>query len=127
MAKPSKRIPTDGGAPLTHNPFGALSAAGLPEGPAQSAVAPAAKPAKNRGRVDVRRMTAHRGGKTVTVLSGFVGIALAEKEELARRLQKSCGVGGTIKDGQIELHGDQREAAVRMLTEAGFRPVLAGG
>ena len=127
MAKPSKRIPTDGGAPLTHNPFGALSATGLPAGPVEIAPVPIAKPAKQRGRVDVRRMTAHRGGKTVTVLSGFMGIAAAEKEDLARRLQKACGVGGTIKDGHIELHGDQREAAVRMLTEAGFRPVLAGG
>ncbi|MBS0657348.1 MAG: translation initiation factor [Verrucomicrobia bacterium] len=127
MAKPSKRIPTDGGAPLTHNPFGALSAAGLPAGPEAAPAAATPAPPKQRGRVEIRRQTAHRGGKTVTVVSGFVGIALAEKEELARRLQKSCGVGGTVKDGQIELHGDQREAVVRMLTEAGFRPVLAGG
>lgn len=125
--KPSKRIPTDGGQPLSHNPFGALSAAGLPAGPAEVPPTAAAAPAKNRGRVEIRRQTAHRGGKTVTVLSGFTGIAAAEKEELARRLQKSCGVGGTVKDGNIEIHGDQREAAMRLLTEAGFRPVLAGG
>lgn len=124
--KPSKRIPTDGGQPLSHNPFGNLSAAGLPAGPAEPPPA-TTEPLKNRGRVEIRRQTAHRGGKTVTVLSGFSGIAAAEKEELARRLQKSCGVGGTVKDGNIEIHGDQREAALRLLTEVGFRPVLAGG
>ena len=124
--KPSKRIPTDGGTPLAHNPFGALSSTGLPAGPA-TPVAAAAAPPRNRGRLEIRRQTAHRGGKTVTVVSGFTGIALSEKEELARRLQKTCGVGGTVKDGCIEIHGDRREAAVRLLTDAGFRPVLAGG
>ena len=65
----SKRIPTDGGPALSQNPFAALSSSGLPEGPAE--VAPASstpdKPRKNRGRVDIVRQTAHRGGKTVTV------------------------------------------------------------
>lgn len=126
MSKPSKRIPTDGGAPLTQNPFADLSAAGLPAGPA-SLPAPAASPARNRGRVEIRRQTAHRGGKTVTVISGFTGISQAEKEDLARRMQKTCGVGGTVKEGRIEIHGDQRETVSRLLEEAGFRPVLAGG
>jgi translation initiation factor 1 len=82
---------------------------------------------KNRGRVDIIRQTAHRGGKTVTVAMGFVGIGLPEKEKLAKAMQKSCGTGGTVKEGRIEIQGDKRAEVARILTEAGFRPVFAGG
>lgn len=126
----SKRIPTDGGSALSHNPFGALSSEGLPEAPTTppSQAAPEAKPVKkNRGRVDIIRQKAGRGGKTVTVVTGFVGIGLPEKEQLAKKMQKMCGVGGTVKDGQIEIQGDKREEAAKILDEAGFRPVFAGG
>jgi translation initiation factor 1 len=81
----------------------------------------------NRGRVDIIRQKAGRGGKTVTVVCGFVGIGLPEKERLAKQMQKSCGAGGTVKEGRIEIQGDQRAAVARILSEAGFRPVLAGG
>jgi translation initiation factor 1 len=77
--------------------------------------------------VDIVRQTKGRGGKTVTVVTGFVGIGLPEKEQLAKKMQKSCGVGGTVKEGRIEIQGDKREEAARILTEAGFRPVFAGG
>ncbi|MFN3409199.1 MAG: translation initiation factor [Limisphaerales bacterium] len=123
-----KRIPTDGGSPLSQNPFAALSAAGLPAGPAETtspALPAAAK--KNRGRVDIVRQTAHRGGKTVTVVSGFTGIGQPEKEKLAQAMQRACGVGGTVKEGRIEIQGDNRETVARILREAGFRPVFAGG
>jgi len=126
-----QRLPTDGGQSLTQNPFANLDNAGLPPGPAESAVdasnQPAAAPRKNRGRVDIIRQTAHRGGKTVTVVTGFVGIGLPEKESLAKAMQKACGSGGTVKDGCIEIQGDRRDVAARILTEAGFRPVFAGG
>jgi translation initiation factor 1 len=129
------KIPTSGGGDLGQNPFGALSSAGLPVAPkavleqAQKA-GPGAKPAatpKNRGRVDIRRETGGRGGKTVTVIDGFVGIGLPEKEQLAKKIRGACGCGGTVKDGAIEIQGDQRETIARILTEAGFRPVFAGG
>jgi len=124
----SKRIPTNGGTPLAHNPFAALSAAGLPAGPVEThSPAPSVRAEKNRGRVDIVRQTAHRGGKTVTVVSGFTGIGQPEKEELARAMQRACGVGGTVKEGRIEIQGDNREAVARILREAGFRPVFAGG
>lgn len=109
------------------NPFGALNNTGLPPGPESPPPPAAAAPRKNRGRVEIRRMKAGRGGKTVTVVSGFVGIGLPEKESLARQMQKTCGTGGTVKDGNIEIQGDRRDEVVRILTEAGFRPVLAGG
>lgn len=84
-------------------------------------------PAKNRGRVDITRQTAGRGGKTVTVAAGFTGIGLPEKEALAKKMQKACGCGGTVKDGRIEVQGDKREMVAKILEEAGFRPVFAGG
>ena len=130
----NKRIPTDGGSSLTQNPFAGLSSVGLPAASENSAAlsidsspnAPT-KPQKNRGRVDIIREKAGRGGKTVTVVRGFVGIGLPEKEQLAKAMQKACGTGGTVKDGQIEIQGDQREQVARILTEANFRPVFAGG
>ena len=126
----NKRIPTDGGQGLSHNPFAALSSEGLPPAPENPPVnaAPPAKPTKkNRGRVDIIRQTAGRGGKTVTVVKGFVGIGLPEKEQLAKAMQRACGTGGTVKDGQIEIQGDKRAEVARILTEANFRPVFAGG
>lgn len=126
-----QRLPTDGGQSLTQNPFANLDNAGLPPGPTESMVESsphrAVPPRKNRGRVDIIRQTAHRGGKTVTVVTGFVGIGLPEKESLAKAMQQACGSGGTVKDGCIEIQGDRREVAARILTEAGFRPVFAGG
>ena len=127
-----KRIPTDGGENFGHNPFDALSSKGLPPAPecspADSAPPSAAQSAKkNRGRVDILRVKAGRGGKTVTVVKNFVGIGLPEKEQLARAMQKACGTGGTVKDGQIEIQGDKRAEVARILTEANFRPVFAGG
>jgi translation initiation factor 1 len=127
-----KRIPTDGGQSLSQNPFANLDISGLPAGPEPSSepTPPASKrgqPNRNRGRVDILRTTAHRGGKTVTVVKGFTGIGQAEKEQLAKQMQKACGVGGTVKGGQIEIQGDKREQVARILEEAGFRPVFAGG
>ena len=124
----SKRISTDGGPSLTHNPFAALSSEGLPPAPEISApVSVRKQPNKNRGRVDIVRVTAGRGGKTVTIVKNFVGIGLPEKEALAKAMQRACGTGGTVKDGQIEIQGDKRDDVARILTEANFRPVFAGG
>ncbi len=124
------KVPTDGGQGLGQNPFAALSAAGLPAATMQPGSATPAKaqvPAKNRGRVDIIRSTAGRGGKTVTLVTGFMGIGLPEKESLAKKMRAACGCGGTVKDGNIEIQGDQRETVARILGEAGFRPVMAGG
>ncbi|MEO6873519.1 MAG: translation initiation factor [Opitutaceae bacterium] len=132
------KIPTDGGGGLGQNPFAGLSGAGLPAAkPSAFAGSTTDKmagrprnaklPEKNRGRVDIRRETGNRGGKTVTVIDGFIGIGLPEKEQLAKKMRGACGCGGTVKDGAIEIQGDQREKIAQILTEAGFRPVMAGG
>jgi translation initiation factor 1 len=122
---------------LEPDPFGALAGLGnLPAGPQDpknSGPVDSGKTSQrgqkntNRGRVDIVRQTAHRGGKGVTVARNFTGIGLAEKQELAKKMQKACGVGGTVKDGCIEIQGDKREEMKRILTEAGFKPVFAGG
>ena len=129
--KEKKRIPVAGESVQWNSPFAALKNLELPptlprdkaEGPPPASTGPA----KNRGRVDIIRKTAHRGGKTVTVVTGFVGIGQAEKEQLAKEMQKACGVGGTVKKGRIEIQGDRRDDVARILTKAGFRPVFAGG
>ncbi len=125
-----KRIPIDGGPGWTQTPFAALSSDGLPPAPETppGSVPTPCKPAKKpRGRVDILRVKAGRGGKTVTVVKNFVGIGLPEKEQLAKAMQRACGSGGTVKNGQIEIQGDQRQAVARILTEANFQPVFAGG
>ena len=125
-----QKISTNGGQSLGQNPFGALSGAGLPAAsgqPVGGKLAPPKSTVKNRGRVDIKRTTAGRGGKTVTLVTGFIGIGLPEKESLAKKIRGACGCGGTVKDGDIEIQGDQRETIARILTEAGFRPVMAGG
>ena len=126
----SSRIPTDGGPGLVQTPFAALSSDGLPPAPEplpagnQSPPKPARK---HRGRVDIFRVKAGRGGKTVTVVKNFVGIGLTEKEQLAKAMQRACGTGGTVKAGQIEIQGDKRSEVARILTGANFQPVFAGG
>jgi len=123
--------------PEIPNAFGALGAldalGDLPAGPEKDLPLDSGKSSQrgqkntSRGRVDIVRQTANRGGKGVTVVKNFTGIGLPEKKELAKKMQKACGVGGTVKDGCIEIQGDKREEVKRILTEAGFNPVFAGG
>ncbi len=138
MSRRKKRKSTEGRDDLTQNPFGVLSGMeGLPEGgddtaesesvPVPSKTSRRGQKNTRRGRVDIIRQTAHRGGKGVTVVTNFKGIGQPEKEELAKKMRKACGVGGTVKEGRIEIQGDKREEVKRILIEAGFEPVFAGG
>ena len=78
------------------------------------------------GRVKVRRETAGRRGKTATTVSG-VPVSDDELRALAGRLKKRCGVGGSAKNGVIEIQGDHRDLVVELLRGEGFDVVLAGG
>lgn len=78
------------------------------------------------GRVRVRQETKGRRGKGATTISG-VPVKDAELAALAKRLKKRCGVGGSVKDGVIELQGDHRDVVVEMLRAEGYDVVLAGG
>ena len=77
-------------------------------------------------RVKVRREVAGRRGKAVTTVSG-VPVDDAGLKELAGKLKKRCGVGGSVKNGVIEIQGDHRDVVVQMLEAEGYKPVLAGG
>ena len=79
------------------------------------------------GRVKVRRETAGRRGKAVTTVSD-VPLDDAGLRELAGRLKKRCGVGGSAKDGVIELQGDHRDRVLAWLQQEAWPAAkLAGG
>ena len=79
---------------------------------------PDVPPGQQNLRVEVSRKG--RGGKTVTVITGFSHSpdALAN---LARQLKAHCGTGGTVKDDSIEIQGDHREKLVAVLGTKGYR------
>lgn len=78
------------------------------------------------GVVRVRRVSKGRGGKTVTVIVGLPldGSALTA---LAGELKRSCGCGGTAKDGVIEIQGDHGEQILAELAKRGHKAKRAGG
>ena len=78
------------------------------------------------GRVKVRRETAGRRGKAVTTIADLP-LDDAGVRALAGRLKKRCGVGGSAKDGVIELQGDHRDVVLEVLRAEGLDAVLAGG
>ncbi len=70
--------------------------------------------------------TKGRGGKGVTVVRGL-GLAEAELTVLGKKLKAACGVGGTAKDGVIELQGDHRDRVLELLRAQGRVVKKAGG
>jgi translation initiation factor 1 len=84
------------------------------------------RPSGASDRVKVRRETSGRRGKGVTTIYN-VPLGDRELKELGKRLKKRCGVGGAVKDGVIELQGDQRDTVVELLKAEGYDVVLAGG
>lgn len=67
-----------------------------------------------------------RGGKSVTVVSGLRHDP-ATLEALLKRLKQQCGAGGALKDGTIEIQGDQRERVAAALAAMGYGVKRAGG
>jgi translation initiation factor 1 len=83
-------------------------------------------PAAAAARVRVGREVAGRGGKGVSVVSGLT-LDTLQLDELAARLKKLCGAGGTVKEGRIEIQGDHRDRLVAELCRLGFPAKRAGG
>lgn len=75
-------------------------------------------PAQQQLRVQLE--TKHRGGKAVTLITGFIGKP-EDLENLGKQLKNFCGTGGSAKDAEIIIQGDQREKVLQWLTKNGYK------
>ena len=77
-------------------------------------------PAKQRLRIVLD--TRHRAGKTVTAIVGFIG-STEDLEALGKKIKTHCGSGGSVKDGEILVQGDQVQKVKNWLLGKGYRVV----
>lgn len=80
----------------------------------------------NQQNLKIEASRKGRGGKTVTVISGF-----QEKPEtlatLAKQLKAQCGTGGTVKDNEIEIQGEHKQKLLEIITKLGYKAKISGG
>ncbi len=70
-------------------------------------------------KLKIRLETKHRAGKAVSLIIGFIGAQL-DKEEMVKKLKNHCGTGGSAKDGEMLIQGDQRDKILQWLLKNGY-------
>ena len=74
---------------------------------------------KQQQKLRVQMEKNHRGGKTVTLVKNFVGTE-DDLKELGKLLKTKCGVGGSVKDGEVLIQGDFRTKVIELLKKEGY-------
>lgn len=71
-------------------------------------------------KIRIRTDKKHRGGKTVTLIENFIG-SVSDKEDIGKKLKTFCGTGGSVKDSEILVQGDNREKILQWLLKNGYK------
>jgi translation initiation factor 1 len=92
----------------------------------QPAAAPECVSPPGQQTAYLHRVSKGRGGKVVTLVKNL-NLSPNDPHTLSKHLKQACGSGGTVKEGVIEIQGDQREAVAAVLQRLGYRTKIAGG
>lgn len=119
-----ERIDTGAPAAPLSSPFASLEIGGLPPAPSPAPAARPSGPPTAGARLIIRREKSGRGGKTVLVVSGFPRTwTSAHISELASRLKRALGTGGSAEAGTIEIQGNDPARLRALLGREGFLAV----